>query len=84
MVILETEKGSALPAKLAQLGYRVSELANGSRLIGGGGLTPVAATLKRRGYEVSEPAAGFAMPVDRYEVLLPWVAPPAPARRTGP
>ncbi len=81
---LEVEKGSALPAKLAQLGYVVTELANGSRLIGSAP-TLAEEVLKRRGREVSEPAAEFTMAVDRYEVTLPWAAPPAPMRRrTGP
>ncbi len=80
IAILETEKGSALPAKLAELGYRVTELANGSRLIGGAP-TLAEEVLKRRGHGVAEPAAGFAMAVDRYEVTLPWAAPPAPPIR---
>jgi hypothetical protein len=64
-----------LPAKLAGLGYEVTEIANGSRLTGAG---PSLAEekLMRQGYEVS--ATGPTMAVDRYEVTLPWAAPPPP------
>jgi hypothetical protein len=60
VAVLETERGSALPAKLAGLGYEVMELANGERLTGGG---PSLAEEKmmRQGYEVS--AAGPTMAV---------------------
>jgi hypothetical protein len=60
VAVLETERGSALPAKLAGLGYEVMELANGERLTGGG---PSLAEEKmmRQGYEVS--TAGPTMAV---------------------
>jgi hypothetical protein len=73
VAVLETERGSALPSKLVDLGYQVTELANGERVIGGG---PSLAeeVLMRQGYQIN--ARGPTMPVDRYEVTLPWAGPP--------
>jgi hypothetical protein len=81
IAVLETERGSALPAKLVDLGYQVTEIANGERVIGGG-LSLTEEKLKRLGYEVN--AAGPTVSVDRYEVLLPWAAPPPPPMKKRP
>jgi hypothetical protein len=83
VAVLETERGSELPAKLAGLGYSVTELANGERLLGGG-TSPPTKINPRRGYGVSEPGAGFTMQVERYEVMLPWAAPPPPPMKKRP
>jgi hypothetical protein len=81
IAVLETEKGSALPSRLAGLGYELTELANGERLTGGG-LSPEAQKRMRLGYQVNEPVAGPTVQVDRFEVTLPWAAPaPSPMKK---
>jgi len=76
VTVIETEKDSTLPQKLAQLGYIIHELPSGERLIGGG-ISPTTKINPRRGYGVSEPGATATMQVARYEVALPWATPPA-------
>ena len=75
---LEVEQGSALPDRLARLGYQVSKIPGEFERLTGAAPTPAAERLKRRGHAVSEPCAGPIMQVLHFSVELPWGAPPAP------
>jgi hypothetical protein len=79
VAIFETEVGSTLPQKLVKLGYAISELPGDHSRITGAGPSLQEETLKRQGYAIDVP--GPTIPVDRFEIVLPWAAPPPPAMR---
>jgi hypothetical protein len=78
-VVLETERDSPLPQKLAKLGYAISEVPGSFERVTGAGPSLQDEILKRQGYKIDNP--GPFMRVDRYEIVLPWAAPPPPMKR---
>lgn len=81
--VLETERGSELPQKLAKLGYAISELPGTYERLTGVQITPEAERLRRMGYTIDNPGSPITL-VDRYEIVLPWAAPPPPPMKRRP
>ena len=78
--VIETERGSTLPQKLAKLGYAISELPGTYERLTGIQITPEAERLRRKGHAIDVPSP--VMLVDRYEIVLPWAAPaPSPMKK---
>jgi hypothetical protein len=75
-VVLETERDSPLPQKLAKLGYAISEIPGSYERVTGAGPSLQDEILMRQGYAIDAP--GPTMRVDKYEILLPWAGPPPP------
>ena len=78
-VVLETERDSPLPQKLAKLGYAISEVPGSFERVTGAGPSLQDEILMRQGYAIDAP--GPTMRVDKYEILLPWAGPPPPMKR---
>jgi hypothetical protein len=80
--VLEVERGSGLPQKLAKLGYAISELPGTYERLTGAQLSPQAEILRRKGHAIN--AVSPVMLVDRFEIILPWGAPPSPPMKKRP
>ena len=74
--VVEVMKGSPLPARLMRIGYTVNEIPGTYERLTGAQITPAAAKLARQGHAIDAP--GPVMAVERFEVVLPWGAPPPP------
>jgi hypothetical protein len=75
-VVLETERDSPLPQKLAKLGYAISEIPGSYERVTGAAPSLQDEILKRQGYAIDVP--GPTMRVDKFEIVLPWAGPPPP------
>jgi hypothetical protein len=73
---LETEVGSPLPAKLADLGYQLVQRGRVTRVAG-------APSIDLRTEILFGPPSAFAER-DVYDVVLPWAAPPPPPPKRRP
>ena len=71
VAVLETMKDSDLAERLSKLGYEVNRLPGDHSRLTGGALSP----------EPPPSCAGPIMEVSRFEVTLPWAAPPPPPIR---